>query len=61
MSDQSVAEAATYTSHNKHKRRAPLPPAGFEHAIPGIKRPKTFIFELTATVIGSIAPTLGSS
>jgi len=37
-SDQLVAEAATYTKHNKHKRRTSMPSAGFEPAIPAIKR-----------------------
>jgi hypothetical protein len=29
-SHRSVAEAATYTTRNKHKRRTPMPLAGFE-------------------------------
>ena len=29
-SDQHVAEAATYTTHSKHKRRTSMPSAGFE-------------------------------
>ena len=36
-SDQLVAEAATYTSHNKHKRRTSMPSARFELAIPAVK------------------------
>jgi hypothetical protein len=36
-SDQLVAEAANYTTHNKHKRRSSMPSAGFEPAIPGIE------------------------
>jgi hypothetical protein len=36
-SDQFVAEAATYTTHNKHNRRTSMPSAGFELAIPAIK------------------------
>jgi hypothetical protein len=30
-SDQLVAEAATYTTHYKRKRRTSIPSAGFEH------------------------------
>ena len=37
-SDQIVAEAATYTTHNRHKRRTYMPSAGFEAAIPAINR-----------------------
>jgi hypothetical protein len=33
-SDQPVADAATYTTHSKHKRRTPMPPAPFELVIP---------------------------
>jgi len=36
-SDQLVAEAATYTTHNKHKRQKSMPSARFESAIPSIK------------------------
>jgi len=36
--DHHVAEAATYTTHNKHKRRLSMPSAGFEPAIPSTKR-----------------------
>jgi len=61
MSDQPVAEAAIYTTHSWHKGRAPVPPAGFEHVIPEIKRPKTYTFERKVTVNGSIAPTPRSS
>jgi len=39
-SDQLVAEAATYTIHNKHKRLTSMPSSGFELAIPAIKRPQ---------------------
>jgi hypothetical protein len=34
MGDQLVAEAATYTKYNKHKRRTSMPSTGFEPAIP---------------------------
>ena len=37
MSDQPVAEAATYTINNKHKRRISMLSAGFEVAVPAIK------------------------
>jgi hypothetical protein len=42
MSDQLVAEAATYTTHNKHKRRTPIPSTVFEPAIPAIEWPQTY-------------------
>jgi hypothetical protein len=37
MSDQPVAEAATYATQNKHNRRTSMPSMGFEPAIPVIK------------------------
>jgi len=37
-SDQHVAEAATYTTHNKYKGQTFMPSVGFEPAIPAIKR-----------------------
>jgi hypothetical protein len=36
-SDQPVAEAAVYTTLNKHKRRKPMPSAGFDYAILAIE------------------------
>jgi len=36
-SDLLATVAATYTTHNKHKKRTPMPSAGFEPAIPEIK------------------------
>jgi len=33
LSDQNVAEAATYTTHNKNKRRTTMTSAGFETPI----------------------------
>jgi hypothetical protein len=36
-SDQFVAETATYTAHNKHKRRTSMPSAIFKPSIPQIK------------------------
>jgi hypothetical protein len=38
-SDQPVAEAATYTTHNKHKSQISMPSAACEPAIPKLKRP----------------------
>jgi hypothetical protein len=38
MSDQLVAEAATYTTHNQHKGQTSMPAVGFEPTIPAIKR-----------------------
>jgi hypothetical protein len=40
-SDQPVAEVATYTTHNKHKRRTYMPSQGFKPANPAIKRLQT--------------------
>lgn len=45
-SDRPVAEASTNTADN------PFPPAGFDHAIPTIKRPHTYALDNTATEIG---------
>lgn len=36
MSDQLVAEAATYTTHNNHKRLTFMPSAGFEPGVSAI-------------------------
>jgi hypothetical protein len=41
MRDQPVAEAATHTTHNRHKRRTSTPSAGFEPVILVIERPQT--------------------
>jgi hypothetical protein len=51
MSDRLVAEAATYATHNNHKRRISMPSAGFEHAIAANERPQTYAFDLMATGI----------
>jgi hypothetical protein len=40
-SDKPVAEAATYTTHNKHKRRTSMSSLEFEPAIAAIERPQT--------------------
>ena len=50
-SDQLVAEAATYTTHNIHKRQISTPSAGFEPAIPAINRPQNYA--LTARAPGA--------
>jgi hypothetical protein len=52
-SDQPVAEAATYTTHNQHKRRTSMPLAKFEPAISATKRPQTYALDRTATGIGA--------
>ena len=41
-SDQQVAEAATYTTHKKHRRRTSVPSVEFETVVPEIKRPHTY-------------------
>jgi len=51
-SDEHVAVAATYTTHNKHKRRTPMPSAGLESAIPAIERPQIYALDRMATGIG---------
>jgi hypothetical protein len=47
MSDQFVAEAATYRIHNKHNRRTSMPSAGFEPAIQS-ERIQTYVVDRTA-------------
>jgi hypothetical protein len=56
ISDRLVAETTTYATHNKHKRRTPMPSVGFEPAIPAIKRPQNYALDRTATGIGSSGP-----
>ena len=36
-----LPEAATYTTHNKHKTRTSVPSPRFETAIPAIRQPQT--------------------
>jgi hypothetical protein len=48
-SDQLVAEAANYTTRNKHNKRTSMPSAGFEPAIPATQRLQTYVFDHTAT------------
>jgi hypothetical protein len=52
MSEQLVAEAATYTTHNKHKRTS-MPSSGFEPAIRAAKWLQTYALNQMATEIGS--------
>jgi len=54
-SDQPVVEATTYTTHNKHEGRTSMPSAGFEPAIPAVKRPQTYTLCRTATGIGRLS------
>jgi hypothetical protein len=49
-----VAEAATYTTYTKHKRRTVVPSAGFEPAIPVIKRLQTYALDRTVTGIDNV-------
>jgi hypothetical protein len=51
MSDQLVAEAATYTTHNIHKKKI-YTPAGLEISILANKWPQTCELDCTATGIG---------
>ena len=50
-SDQLVPEAATYTTHDKHKRRISVLLAGFEHMFPANKRLPTYALDNVATGI----------
>jgi hypothetical protein len=52
MSDQPIAQAATYTTHNKEKTRTSKPSGGFEPAIPTIYRLQKYASERTVTGIG---------
>ena len=47
-SDRLVAEAGTYTTHNKHKRQISKSSAGFIPAKPAIERPQTYNLDRTA-------------
>ena len=51
MSDQLVAENASYTTHN-NTRGTFMPSAGFELVIPAIKRLQTDDIDSTVTRIG---------
>ena len=50
--DQLVAEAATYTTHTTHNRRTSISSAGFERAIPAVRRLQTYAIDHTATRTG---------
>ena len=52
--DHPVAEVATYTTHNKHKRRISVPSPEFEPAIPAIDRLQTYALDGTAIGIGDL-------
>jgi hypothetical protein len=56
-SDQFVAEAANYTTHNKQNRRTSMLSAEFELAIPGIQKLQTYVLARTATGIGTLTLT----
>jgi hypothetical protein len=51
-SDQTVALATTYTTHNKHNSQISIPKRGFEPAIPTIDGLQTYALYRTATRIG---------
>ena len=51
MGDQLVAEAATYTTHNKHKRQIYMPSKEFEPATKASERPQTNASDRSATTI----------
>jgi hypothetical protein len=53
MNDQPIAEAATYTTHNKHQTRTSVSSVGFEPAIATIKRLQTNALDRAATGIDS--------
>jgi hypothetical protein len=50
-SDQLVAEAAAYTTRNEYTRRTSISSAGFEPAIPAIKRLLIYVLDSMATGI----------
>ena len=51
-SDLLVSEAATYTTHNKHKRRIPMLAAGFESPNLSSRAVDTYTLNRTTTTIG---------
>ena len=53
-SSELVAEAATYTTHDKHKRRTIVPLGGFEPSISSIKRLQYQTLDRTVTETGSL-------
>ena len=48
-SDQPVADAATYTTHKKHKGRTPMPSAEFEFPFPEITQLLIYALDRTGT------------
>ena len=50
MSDQLVAEAAAYRTHNKRKGLIFMPSQGFKFSIPAICRSQTHILDRMTTV-----------
>ena len=48
-SDQLIAEAATYTSHSKHKRRTSANSAGFDPTLSTVRRQQTYVLIRTPT------------
>jgi hypothetical protein len=53
-SDQLISEAATYATHNKHKRRTSMLSEEFELAIPAFKRLQAYFLDPLANGIGRI-------
>jgi hypothetical protein len=53
-SDQLVAEASTYITHNKHKRGTSILLAGLEPAMPATKRLQVSSLDRTATMISVV-------
>jgi hypothetical protein len=50
--DEWSARRRDLTTHNTHKRKTTVPPAGFKPAIPAAERPQTYALGREATVIG---------
>jgi hypothetical protein len=50
--DRTVAETATYTTHNIHKRQTSMSSAGYETIIPASDRPQTYVLDRAATGVG---------
>jgi len=61
MSNQLVAKAATYATHNIRKQRICIPSAGFEPAIPLIKRMPNYALDGRASGIGIKAEAVHNS
>jgi len=52
MSDQLVAQAPTYTTHNKHRRPNPMTSSGFERTITAAERLQTYALDLAGIGMG---------